>query len=630
MAFRLCFFLAFSTLFNQLQAQYILNGSAVKNNCNCYTLTSPAQFQNGSVWNANKINLTAPFDFSFNVFLGCSDAGADGMVFMLQPLSTSIGTSGEGMGFQGVKPSLGIALDTYQNLNQNDPAYDHISIQSQGIIHHAYDLAGPVAASASSNNIEDCKWHKLRITWNPQTQVITAVFDGVLRLEKQVDLIGSVFYGDPLVYWGFSGATGGEVNLQQFCTALNPDFTTSLAGNAGCAPATITFQDKSVSFAAISDFAWDFGNGQTSKEANPPPQLYNQPGDYTVRLSIKGQDGCMSDTLMVVKIGGIPDAAFAITDTCYGIQPRITSDTLSKDVSSYWYVNDSLIARDKPPDLGQLLPGSYRIRHKRVSQYGCGESEATKNLTIKPRPLVTANAQAACLTVAFTADQKDSLTVITAWNWRFGDGTASSEQHPLHQYQNHGTYHVQVTAVAANGCAASAVIIRLPVEKPEVHAGADTLVLNNRPFQLNGRGTGNLTWAPASLVSDASLAKPWVTLQSDQQFVLTAVSEANCSATDTVNIKVMKGPAIYVPTAFTPNSDGKNDRLKPVAVGVIIERFTVYNRWGQQVFSMQGQGDGWDGRWRGVPQSGTFVWMSVSKDLNGNKNVHKGTVTIIR
>ncbi|HET9744264.1 MAG TPA: hypothetical protein VFP97_01045, partial [Chitinophagaceae bacterium] len=67
-------------------SQYILNGSATQNSCNCYTLT-PAQFtQAGSVWNSNKINLNNPFDFWFNVYLGCQDVnGADGIVFMLQP-----------------------------------------------------------------------------------------------------------------------------------------------------------------------------------------------------------------------------------------------------------------------------------------------------------------------------------------------------------------------------------------------------------------------------------------------------------------------------------------------------------------------------------------------------------------
>ncbi|TMI86947.1 MAG: hypothetical protein E6H06_20315, partial [Bacteroidetes bacterium] len=106
-------------------SQYILNGSASKNNCNCYTLTTEKITQSGSVWNSNKIDLSNSFDFHFNVYLGCKDlSGADGIVFILQPIilqpiSTSVGTTGEGMGFEGVSPSVGISLDTWQNFNRN-------------------------------------------------------------------------------------------------------------------------------------------------------------------------------------------------------------------------------------------------------------------------------------------------------------------------------------------------------------------------------------------------------------------------------------------------------------------------------------------------------------------------------
>src|SRR5437868_13731277 len=83
--------------------QYILNGSAYKNNCNCYTLTTEKITQSGSVWNSTKIDLNTSFDFHFNVYLGCKDGdGADGIVFMLQPFSTSVGRTCEGMGLVGV------------------------------------------------------------------------------------------------------------------------------------------------------------------------------------------------------------------------------------------------------------------------------------------------------------------------------------------------------------------------------------------------------------------------------------------------------------------------------------------------------------------------------------------------
>ena len=110
-----------------LFAQYTENGSAAATNCHCYVLTPDALTTSGSVWNNNKIDLNISFDFQFNVFLGCNGIkGADGIVFALQPISTSVGSTGGGMGFQGITPSIGITLDTWQNMEFNDPAYDHI------------------------------------------------------------------------------------------------------------------------------------------------------------------------------------------------------------------------------------------------------------------------------------------------------------------------------------------------------------------------------------------------------------------------------------------------------------------------------------------------------------------------
>jgi hypothetical protein len=148
------------------QTPYVLNGSATQDNCHCYTLTQEIQTQSGSIWNKNKIDLSQPFDYFFNVYLGCKDLdGADGIAFVLQPVSTSLGSTGEGLGFGGIVPSLGVTIDTYQNTNDNDPFYDHIAIQANGDVQHftANNLAGPVSALSTGGNIEDCQWHILEV-----------------------------------------------------------------------------------------------------------------------------------------------------------------------------------------------------------------------------------------------------------------------------------------------------------------------------------------------------------------------------------------------------------------------------------------------------------------------------------
>ncbi|MDP4215934.1 MAG: gliding motility-associated C-terminal domain-containing protein, partial [Bacteroidota bacterium] len=89
---------------------------------------------------------------------------------------------------------------------------------------------------------------------------------------------------------------------------------------------------------------------------------------------------------------------------------------------------------------------------------------------------------------------------------------------------------------------------------------------------------------------------------------------------------------IYVPRVFTPNGDGTNDVLKPILVGIAqFHYFSVYNRWGNLVFTTQDANIGWDGRFKGVLQPvETYLWIAEGIDNQGKKVVQKGMVSLVR
>ena len=172
-------------IFNSsVSAQFQLNGDASVINCKCYQLTPDMGNKAGSVWNINQIDLNQPFDYSFTVNLGCNNtsqwAGADGMVFALQPLNTSIGSSGGQMGLGGVSPSLGVYLDTYQNTAHGDIFNDHISINLDGDVIHSSsnNIAGPY----DLGEIENCIAEPLRITWDPVATLLNIYYNNFLVL----------------------------------------------------------------------------------------------------------------------------------------------------------------------------------------------------------------------------------------------------------------------------------------------------------------------------------------------------------------------------------------------------------------------------------------------------------------
>ncbi|MEM6964425.1 MAG: OmpA family protein [Bacteroidota bacterium] len=193
-----------------------LGGDAVQVGDQCFRLTSAREWQGGTVWYQSPVDLNDRFEMELDLKFGCKDEGADGIVFIFHD-KLRLGRPGEGMGFSGLYPSLGIEMDTYQNYHLDDPAYDHIALMKNGRIHHQWGQTAPKPILQSGKNIEDCKAHRVKVTWNPTNTTLAIAVDGQLRIEEKYDLVQEVFRGNPNVYWGFSAATGGKHNTHQVC-----------------------------------------------------------------------------------------------------------------------------------------------------------------------------------------------------------------------------------------------------------------------------------------------------------------------------------------------------------------------------------------------------------------------------
>jgi len=122
-------------------------------------------------------------------------------------------------------------------------------------------------------------------------------------------------------------------------------------------------------------------------------------------------------------------------------------------------------------------------------------------------------------------------------------------------------------------------------------------------------------------------------LTQDQTFYV-QYSKGVCSSDRVpVKVKVVDKTAVYVPDAFTPNRDGKNDLLKAVPFGLVkLHHFTVFNRWGGIVFSTSNFVKGWDGTINGQPvDTGVYVWVLQAVDeMTGKIIEQKGSVVLIR
>ena len=174
----------------------------------------------------------------------------------------------------------------------------------------------------------------------------------------------------------------------------------------------------------------------------------------------------------------------------------------------------------------------------------------------------------------------------------------------------------------------------LPPIKP--FAGGDTSVIIGQPLQFQATGGETYHWSPATGLNNPLISNPVGMYDGSFdsiRYSVVVTNAAGCSDSAFVNVKIFKtNPTVFVPTAFTPNNDGRNDYIMPIAVGIQkINYFRIFNRWGQMVFSTTTNGHGWDGKIGGAPQAtNVFVWMVSAVDYLGKPFFQKGTVTLIR
>lgn len=168
------------------------------------------------------------------------------------------------------------------------------------------------------------------------------------------------------------------------------------------------------------------------------------------------------------------------------------------------------------------------------------------------------------------------------------------------------------------------------------YAGNDTVVVVGQPLQLLATGGSSYSWSPSTGLNNTTIPNPvGVYNNSIDSVTYKVVVTDNIGCADSAFVKVVVFkvlPTVFVPTAFTPNNDGLNDVVAPIMVGIKkLNYFSIYNRWGEMVFTTTQNKKGWDGTLGGrLQNTGVFVWMVSAEDYSGQKIFLKGTVTLIR
>jgi gliding motility-associated-like protein len=268
---------------------------------------------------------------------------------------------------------------------------------------------------------------------------------------------------------------------------------------------------------------------------------------------------------------------------------------------------------------------------------GCS-TNGTIRVTVNPAPVPNAGPDA---DICFGQNAQLSASGGTSYQWTPSTYLSSTTiPNPIViQPQQNTQYTLQVKD--ANGCTSLVtddVFVNITPPVRVIVSPKDSIVVEGDQIQLNATSIGTIyNWTNPFTLSNQNIPNPVASIPvgsigNTYTYTVTASTPAGCKGTASVTLKVYKGPDIYLPTGFTPNGDGKNDKFHPISVGVKkINYLRVFNRWGQMVFSSTTINEGWDGNLGGMEQpNGVYVWVVQGVTSDDRVITKKGTVMLIR
>jgi len=407
---------------------------------------------------------------------------------------------------------------------------------------------------------------------------------------------------------------------------------------------TITQPPALTATAAVADATCNGGaDGQITVSANggtaplgytatvPPLQPSNifnvVPGTYNVM--VVDANSCVANipNVIVGLSNNLSVAASADVTICEGTstQLNVTSNATQFSWTPATSLNNANI---KNPVANPKSTTQYIV----TATFGQCSGKDTIFVNVNPAPIPNAGPDVEiCYGQDYTLQGSGGVQFIWTPPSTLSNGSLPN---PLSTPPQTTTYNLQV--IDANGCSSLApdqVVVTVTAPIIVKTFPSDTVVFAGDKFQLLATsGATNYSWGPTAGLSNPFIPNPILTVTTDVTFNIIATTAAGCRGDGTVTVKVFKGPEIYMPTGFTPNGDGKNDKFKPFTVGITkLNYFKVYNRWGQLLYSTATLNEGWDGRINGIDQqTGTFVWMVQGVARDGRVITKKGTVTLIR
>jgi len=425
----------------------------------------------------------------------------------------------------------------------------------------------------------------------------------------------------------------------------------STSGEATTCPGLpINFNDtSSLASGTITERIWMWDDGQySSGNLANVSHIYTNTGSFTAILEVTTDKGCKTEASRQIRVIPYPEASFSSFRNCVSHAIQLTDKSTGTDIAYYnWNFGNAMVTtanlNEKKPLAIFHATGQFPVQMIVTNKYGCSDT-VIQLIKIHDIPKAGFSYGVPCQSAGIIFSDQSSVadTVINQYYWTvnsIGSEEKIYEGTPaMITFADAKNYDVELLVSDALGCA-DTIIKQVSVKAKPVSA-FDYIenvgnIMGKLQFINQTTGAIGYNWNFGNSIT-TTIFDPEIkyTVEGDYSIMLIATSLDGCNDTAIRHYYYM--PGLWMPNAFTPDSDGLNDVFRPVTQRISLKPYllNVYNRWGQLVFTTTDPGTAWDGTLNSEPcQAGNYSYIIQYKEDKIESSdiiTQRGMVSLIR
>jgi hypothetical protein len=433
-------------------------------------------------------------------------------------------------------------------------------------------INGVQGGSTFTTSNAQAQWNQTQINWNSGA----ATSADICLYDESLTANGNDFVIDDISFNKICVLTD-SVYIK--VPTLNPQFT------ANATQCSSSFQFVATDAGNPSaTFSWNFGDNNTAT-GNTASHIYNA-GTYTVTLTETDAMGCTATiTQTVTAFNNLTLTLTADTAVCAGGSVQL----LAGGATNYaWSPVQGLSAVNIANPVATI---NHTITYYvYASENGCN---AVDSITIHALPipsLTVTSGNSGCRgdSVQLNVSGANSYVWVPAAyinNSQIADPVVTPQ----------ATTYYMVTGTDNDGCKSTDSILVTVFPQPSVAiTKSSDIDCQNSSVTLVASGAENYNWYPGHLYTDSTSAQQIIAPVTTTVYYVKGTSANGCTGIDSIRVTDDSHVTVFMPNAFTPNKDGRDDVISPlIFCDFVLEKYNIYNRWGNLVFTTSTKGDGW-------------------------------------